>query len=141
MSHHQQWNTPQCGKSNLIVPRSQPIENSVGSGVPAGQANDAQEDRCGSADLLIQGLVDRLPKLNSTWSADDRARWLRTAIRVFDLVYKASDCEPRDIDIVFTKRDGSDQPVTWLAAPEAKDKPICHFDALSGNQPSNSNAI
>ena len=39
-------------------------------------------------DPLIQALVDRLPKSDSIWSIDDRAKWLKAAAMVFNLIYK-----------------------------------------------------
>lgn len=49
-------------------------------------------------DPLIQALVDKLPKPNTVWSLDDRARWLRAAVIIFNLVYsddEHQDQEPR----------------------------------------------
>jgi hypothetical protein len=37
---------------------------------------------------LIQALVDRLPKSYGIWSIDDRAKWLKAAAMVFNLIYK-----------------------------------------------------
>jgi hypothetical protein len=37
---------------------------------------------------LIQALVDRLPKSDSIWSIDDRAKWLKAAAMAFNLIYK-----------------------------------------------------
>jgi hypothetical protein len=56
-------------------------------------------------DLLIQGLMDRLPKPNGMWPLDDRAKWLRTAASVFDLVYKAGDDEHREISVALARQD------------------------------------
>src|SRR5262249_42478932 len=39
-------------------------------------------------DPLIQALVGKLPKPNSIWSLEDRAKWLRAAAIIFNLVYK-----------------------------------------------------
>ena len=39
-------------------------------------------------DPLIQALVEKLPKPNTVWSIDDRAKWLRAATMIFNLVYK-----------------------------------------------------
>jgi hypothetical protein len=44
-------------------------------------------------DALIQGLIDRLPSPDSVWSPSERARWLRTAESIFDLVYKVGDAD------------------------------------------------
>jgi hypothetical protein len=48
---------------------------------------------------LIQGLVDLLPKPGSDWSLDDRAKWFRLAVGIFDLGYKAADGKDREISI------------------------------------------
>jgi hypothetical protein len=69
------------------------------------QAAEAEETDCGKTDLLIRGLVDRLPKPNAVWSLEERAKWLRTAASVFGLVYKDSDGEQREIGIVCGKQD------------------------------------
>src|SRR5262245_44859046 len=50
---------------------------------------------------LIQGLVDLLPKPGSDWSLDDRAKWFRLAVGIFDLGYKAADGKDREISIAF----------------------------------------
>jgi hypothetical protein len=68
------------------------------------QKSDA-EDTTSATDLLIQGLVERLPQANGVWSLDDRAKWLRTAVSIFDLVYKADDGEDREIGVVFAKQE------------------------------------
>jgi hypothetical protein len=65
----------------------------------------AAEDERGVSDHLIRGLVERLPQPDSIWPLDDRAKWLRTATSIFDLVYKAGDDEGREISIAFVKRD------------------------------------
>lgn len=57
-----------------------------------------------STDLLVQALVERLPKANSVWFLDDRAKWLRTAVSIFDLVYKTDDGEDMEISVVFSRR-------------------------------------
>lgn len=69
------------------------------------QAAEAEDADRGATDLLIQGLVDRLPKPNAIWSLEERAKWLRTAASVFGLVYKDSDGEQREIGVVFAKQD------------------------------------
>ena len=87
-------------------------------GSQAGEAEDA--DR-GATDLLVQGLVDRLPKPNAIWALEDRARWLRTAASVFGLVYKDSDGEEREIGVVFAKPAPvlAEQPPARGTAPES----------------------
>jgi len=44
-------------------------------------------------DPLIQALVDRLPKPDSIWSIDDRAKWLRATTMIFNLVYKLDEAK------------------------------------------------
>lgn len=55
-----------------------------------------------TTDLLIKGLMDRLPKPNSTWSLEDRSRWLQTAASIFDLIYEAEG-EKGDITVTLAK--------------------------------------
>ena len=47
-------------------------------------------------DPLIQALVDKLPKPNSIWSIDGRAKWLRAATMIFNLVYKLDEAKETD---------------------------------------------
>jgi hypothetical protein len=72
---------------------------------PVAQVSAPREDQGRATDFLIRGLVDRLPKPGSIWSLDDRAKWLRTAHNIFDLVYKADEDERRDISVVFVEQD------------------------------------
>jgi hypothetical protein len=44
-------------------------------------------------DPLIQALVKKLPKTGTDWSIEDRAKWLRAAAIIFNLVYKAPEGE------------------------------------------------
>jgi hypothetical protein len=37
--------------------------------------------------------VDKLPKPNSIWSIDDRAKWLKAAAMAFNLVYRTGEGE------------------------------------------------
>ena len=62
-------------------------------------------------DNLIRGLVDLLPKPDSVWPLDDRARWLRLAAAMFDVGYKAGDGEHREIGIACVKQDAASQPL------------------------------
>jgi hypothetical protein len=48
---------------------------------------------------LIRGLVDLLPKPGSDWSLDDRAKWFRLAVGIFDLGYKTGDVKETEIHI------------------------------------------
>jgi len=49
-------------------------------------------------DPLIMGLMARLPKPDTAWPLEERAKWLRTAASIFALVYRTGDeeSEPRD---------------------------------------------
>ena len=82
--------------------RVQP-EESLPKKVLSPQASHAAEYEHG-IDYLIRGLVDLLPKHDSIWPLDDRAKWLRLAVGIFDLGYKAGDGEHRDIRVVFVKQ-------------------------------------
>ena len=42
-------------------------------------------------DPLIQALVDKLPKPNTIWCIDDRAKWLKAAAMAFNLIYKTRE--------------------------------------------------
>ena len=54
---------------------------------------DTAERTCEMSDPLIQALVDKLPKPNTIWSIDDRAKWLKAAAMAFNLIYKTSERE------------------------------------------------
>jgi hypothetical protein len=60
---------------------------------------------------LIQGLVDLLPKPGSDWSLDDRAKWFRLAVGIFDLGYKATDGKDREISIAFVTHEPAKKEV------------------------------
>jgi hypothetical protein len=76
------------------------------------QASHTAEYERGITDHLIRGLVDRLPKPDGIWPLDDRAKWLRTAAGIFDLVYKAGDGEHREISIAFVKQEAANSPMS-----------------------------
>jgi hypothetical protein len=96
-------------KSRLMLPRVEPSETLTAK-LLVTQKSDAEqscaeEPECGRSDLLIRGLVERLPKPNGIWSLDDRAKWLRTAASIFDLVYTVGDGERRQLSIAFVRQD------------------------------------
>jgi hypothetical protein len=70
-----------------------------------GSQGAQDSDGCGLADPLIQGLVQRLPAPDTVWSLDERAKWLRTAASIFDLVYTDSERERRAIGIAVASED------------------------------------
>jgi len=55
-------------------------------------------------DPLIQGLIQRLPSAGNGWSLEDRARWLRTAASIFNLIYTAQSEEQKEITIGLADR-------------------------------------
>jgi hypothetical protein len=67
-----------------------------------GSSHNADYER--GIDRLIRGLVDLLPKPDSVWSIEDRAKWLRLATGIFDLGYKSVDGEYDEISIVAVKQ-------------------------------------
>jgi hypothetical protein len=50
-------------------------------------------------DPFIQALVKKLPKPNSIWSLEDRAKWLRAAAIIFNLVYKPGEVDSKTEDM------------------------------------------
>ena len=95
-------------RSRLMMSRAESSESLTAKLLVARQS-DADEPVEGRTDLLIRGLVDRLPKPNGIWPLDERAKWLRTAASIFDLVYQAGDGELREISVAFAKP-GPDRP-------------------------------
>lgn len=74
--------------------------------------SDAKEEARGCVtDLLIQGLIGRLPKPDTVWSLEERAKWLRTADSIFGLVYKDNDDEHRQIRIALAAQEPKTAPV------------------------------
>jgi len=56
----------------------------------AGQQSLAKPNQ-EALDPLVQALVDRLPRSSSVWSLEDRAKWLKAAAMVFNLIYKTDN--------------------------------------------------
>jgi hypothetical protein len=79
---------------NLLTSRSE---------ADAEAGGEAGEDG-GAVDLLLLGLVERLPRPDQFWALDDRAKWLRTAATIFALVYKTGPGDEGEIGVVLTKR-------------------------------------
>ena len=50
-------------------------------------------------DPLIQALVKKLPRPNTIWSLEDRAKWLRAAAIIFNLVYKPGEADSKTDDM------------------------------------------
>jgi hypothetical protein len=89
-------------RSRIATPGMQQKDSLVTKLLVA-QKSDASE-AAAPTDLLIQGLMERLPKANAVWSTDERAKWLRTAVSIFDLVYKVADGDHREIGVALTNQ-------------------------------------
>lgn len=105
------WNAPQ-GKSRLVTPRAEPAPSLTPLRLLDEQPRAPEADDHGITDLLIQGLLDRLPKPNAIWSLEDRAKWLRTAASIFGLVYKSNDGDQRELGVVLLKPDAANPSMT-----------------------------
>lgn len=66
--------------------------------------------RGATCDSLIQGLIDRLPHPDSVWLPSERAKWLRTAESVFDLVYKVGDTDQVESRLPSTNNTSIERP-------------------------------
>jgi hypothetical protein len=71
-------------KSSLVTRIAELKEAPILTLVDTTDPSDARE----MPDPLIQALVGKLPKPNTVWSLEDRAKWLRAAAIIFNLVYK-----------------------------------------------------
>ena len=60
---------------------------------------DAVERPSDMPDPLIQALVAKLPKANSIWALEDRAKWLRAAALIFNLVYRPAEADSKAEDM------------------------------------------
>ena len=77
------------GKSSLVrraEPEEAPILTLVEESADRSDAGEMPDQ-----DPLIQALIDKLPKANSMWSIDDRAKWLKAAAMAFNLVYRFAE--------------------------------------------------
>jgi hypothetical protein len=77
-------------KSSLVTRISELEETPILTLVDTAEPRDARE----MPDPLIQALVGKLPKPNTIWSLEDRAKWLRAAAIIFNLVYKPEANKP-----------------------------------------------
>src|ERR1700757_4935922 len=77
-------------KSSLVTRISELEETPVLTLLDTAERSDAHE----MPDPLIQALVGKLPKPDAVWSLEDRAKWLRAAAIIFNLVYKPAAKEP-----------------------------------------------
>jgi hypothetical protein len=73
--------------------------------IPRAEAR-ARVEQSSTSDLLIRGLVERLPKPDEIWALDDRAKWLRTASSIFGLVYRMHEDDKGEIGVAVTRPGG-----------------------------------
>jgi hypothetical protein len=82
---------------------------------------DAAPANGGGSDLLIRGLVERLPAIDEIWPLAERAKWLRTAATIFALVYRTGEGEEGEIGVALagatTKVPEAPPPKTKGVAP------------------------
>ena len=71
-------------KSALLTRIAELDETPVLTLVDTAERSEAESSEM--PDPLIQALVKKLPKPNSIWSLEDRAKWLRAAAIIFNLV-------------------------------------------------------
>ena len=81
-------------KRSLVTRIGELDETPVLTLVDTVEASEAEPSKL--PDPLIQALVDKLPKPDSIWSIDDRAKWLRAATMIFNLVYKLDETNKVD---------------------------------------------
>jgi hypothetical protein len=76
-------------KSSLVTRINELDETPILTLVDTVEPSEAELSKL--PDPLIQALVDKLPKPNSIWSIDNRAKWLRAATVIFNLVYRLDE--------------------------------------------------
>ena len=84
-------------KSSLVTRIAELEEAPVLTLVDAVDASKVESSKL--PDPLIVALVDKLPKPDTIWSLEDRAKWLRAAAIIFNLVYKGSEASEADVKI------------------------------------------
>jgi len=100
-------NSPLDQRTDFMMMRRVEPGESLKAKLLTCEGNHAAEYQPATSDHLIRGLVDRLPQPDAIWPLDDRVKWLRTAVGIFDLVYKAGDDEHREISIAFVKQEAA----------------------------------
>jgi hypothetical protein len=84
---------------NLMKRRKLQFNQSLTDRLLSAQASHTAESDH-RIDNLLEGLVELLPNPNSVWTLNERVKWLRLAIAIFDLSYKVGDGRDREINIV-----------------------------------------
>ena len=77
----------------LVTRSAEPEETPILTLIDTAGRGDAEVGEM--PDPLIQALVNKLPKPNSIWSIDDRAKWLKAAAMAFNLVYRTAEVEQK----------------------------------------------
>lgn len=78
-------------RSHLVTRSLEPEDPSVLTLVDTAGQNEDQS--CEKLDPLIQALVDKLPKPGTNWLIEDRAKWLKAAALIFNLLYQSGEGE------------------------------------------------
>jgi hypothetical protein len=86
----------------LVLADTFPRERESCEDLPVLDLCNEQGSTYKSPDPLIQGLINRLPEPDSSWSLTDRVKWLRTASNIFGLIYK-SEGEDKEVKLVLAK--------------------------------------
>ena len=76
-------------EQSFLATRSEPNEKPVLTLIDSPEPSEAEASV--KPDPLIQALVDKLPRPDTVWSIDDRAKWLKAAAMAFNLVYRTDD--------------------------------------------------
>jgi hypothetical protein len=84
-------------KSSLVTRIGELDETPILTLVDTVEPSEAEPSKL--PDPLIQALVDKLPKPETVWSLEDRAKWLRAAAIIFNLVYKLGDAHEAELKI------------------------------------------
>jgi len=79
-------------RSCLVTRNAEPAETPILT-LFEESADRSEASEMPDQDPLIQALIDKLPKPNSIWSIDDRAKWLKAAAMAFNLVYRTPQHE------------------------------------------------
>lgn len=92
------WNAsnPKRAEANEVTPL-----NLLGARIV--DEDDTSPANGGGSDLLIRGLVERLPAIDEVWSLAERIKWLRTAATIFALVYRTGVGEEGEIGVALTE--------------------------------------
>ena len=84
-------------EQSFLATRSEPNEKPVLTLIHSPEPSEAEASV--KPDPLIQALVDKLPRPDTVWSIDDRAKWLKAAAMAFNLVYRTDEGSEADLKI------------------------------------------